>query len=161
MARFRSVALLVAVAVVTVPFGACGGSKKAGSSGTVAVSLADTVGKSGPWSITVSPTSISAGNVSFAVKNRGTIEHEMIVLKTDVAFDQLPVVDAGDPPAPVTTGANKVDEAGNVGETGDPDLKPGDSRTFTIKGMEAGRYVLLCNIAGHYGQGMRTAFTVS
>ena len=55
----------------------------------------------------------------------------MIMLKTDTPFDQLPVTDAGDPPAPVTTGANKVDEADNVGETGDPNLQPGETRTFT------------------------------
>ena len=36
-----------------------------------------------------------------------------------------------------------------------PNLKPGDTRTFTIKNMTAGNYVIVCNLAGHYGKGMR------
>ena len=81
-------------------------------------------GPSGPMSIVTFESSAPAGEVTFRVKNLGTMEHEMIVLKTDTPFDQLPVADAGDPPAPVTTGANKVDEANNVGETGDPTSNP-------------------------------------
>ena len=105
--------------------------------------------------------SAPAGDIKFTVKNTGTIDHEMIVLKTDTPFDQMPVVDAGDPPVPVASGADKVDEANNVGETGDPNLKPGDTRTFTITGLTPGHYVLVCNIAKHYGLGMRAAFTVT
>ena len=40
------------------------------------------------------------------------------------------------------------------------DLKPGETRTFKIKNMVAGKYVLLSNIAKQYGMGMRAAFTV-
>jgi uncharacterized cupredoxin-like copper-binding protein len=127
---------------------------------TVNVDMGDTEGLKGAMTLTASAASAPAGNVTFVVKNSGTIDHEMIVLKTDTPFDQLPVVDAGDPPAPVTSGADKVDEAGNVGETGEPDVKPGTTRTFTIKDMAAGKYVLVCNIAKHYGMGMRAAFTV-
>jgi uncharacterized cupredoxin-like copper-binding protein len=61
----------------------------------------------------------------------------------------------------VTSGANKVSETNKLGETGDPNLKPGDTRTFTIKNMAAGSYALVCNIALHYGKGMRGAFTVT
>ncbi len=83
----------------------------------------------------------------------------MIVLKTNPPTIKLPVTDAGDPPTPVKTGANKVDEANNVGETGDPNLKPGETRTFTLN-LAAGHYVLVCNLAGHYQMGMRAPFTV-
>jgi uncharacterized cupredoxin-like copper-binding protein len=72
----------------------------------------------------------------------------------------LPITDAGDPPAPVKSGANKVDEANNIGETGDPNLQPGETRTFTINNLAPGNYVLVCNLADHYGKGMRAAFTV-
>jgi len=131
-------------------------------SGTVVQAVvSDTTGLNGSMSITVSPASVPAGDVTFVVKNTGTIDHEMIVLKTDTAYDQLPVVDGGDPPAPVTTGADKVDEGTSVGETGDPNVKPGETRTFTVKAMTAGKYVLVCNIAKHYGMGMRAAFTVT
>jgi uncharacterized cupredoxin-like copper-binding protein len=111
--------------------------------------------------LVAAPATAKAGDVTFVVKNTGTVAHEMVVLKTDTPFDKLPVVDSGDPPAPVATGADKVDEAANVAETGDPNLEPGDTRTFTATGLTAGKYVLVCNIAKHYGLGMRAAFTVT
>jgi uncharacterized cupredoxin-like copper-binding protein len=128
---------------------------------TVRVTLSDVRGAGGPMSLSVSPSSVPAGDVRFVVKNEGTIEHEAVVLKTGVPFDKLPITYGGDPPAPVTSGADKVGEAANIGETGDPNLKPGDSRTFTIKNMTAGPYVVVCNLAGHYGAGMRAPLTVT
>ena len=83
--------------------------------------------------LTVSPATAPAGDVTFVVKNTGTIEHEAVVLKTNIPYDKLPITYGGDPPVPVTTGADKVSEDTNIGETGDPNLKPGDTRTFTIK----------------------------
>ncbi len=126
----------------------------------VNVALGDTKGGD-PMSLTLSPASVPAGNVTFVVKNDGTIVHEAVVLKTDVPFDQLPITYGGDPPAPVATGGNKVSEDANVGETGDPDLKPGGTRMFTIKDMAPGHYVVVCNLADHYAMGMRAAFTVT
>ena len=127
---------------------------------TVNVTVGDTNG-GGPMTLTVSPPTAPAGDVTFVVKNNGTIVHEAVVLKTNIPFDKIPINNAGDPPAPVTTGANKVSEDTNVGETGDPDLEPGGTRTFTIKNMTAGNYAIVCNIADHYGKGMRAAFTVT
>lgn len=126
----------------------------------VGVTVSDTSGLNGPMTLLPAPISVAPGRVSFTVKNTGTIDHEMIVLKTDTPYNELPIVDAGDPPATVTTGADKIAETGNVGETGEPDVAPGKTRVFTIKSMEAGNYVLACNIAKHYGLGMRAAFTV-
>jgi uncharacterized cupredoxin-like copper-binding protein len=111
--------------------------------------------------LTPATTAAGHGDVTFTVKNGGTIEHEMIVLKSDQPYDQIPVTDAGDPPAPVKVGANKVDETNNIGETGDPNLKPGETRTFTIKDMAPGKYVLICNLADHYRLGMRAPFIVT
>jgi uncharacterized cupredoxin-like copper-binding protein len=110
--------------------------------------------------LTVAPASAPAGDVTFVVKNAGSMVHEAVVLQTDVPFDKLPVTDAGDPPVPVASGGNKVSEDHNVGETGDPDLEPGGTRTFTIKHMVAGKYVIVCNLAGHYTAGMRAALTI-
>jgi uncharacterized cupredoxin-like copper-binding protein len=128
---------------------------------TVHVTLGDTNGLGGPMTLAVSPATAPAGDVTFVVKNAGTIVHEAVVLKTKVAFDKLPITYGGDPPAPVKTGADKVSEDTNIGETGDPDLEPGGTRTFTIKNMTAGEYAIVCNIAGHYGKGMRAPFTVT
>jgi uncharacterized cupredoxin-like copper-binding protein len=131
------------------------------SSSIVHVTLSDTSGESGSMTLTASPSSVPPGDVTFIATNTGTIEHEAVVLKTNTAFDKIPIDNAGDPPAPVKTGGNKVSEDANIGETGDPNLKPGDSRVFTIKKMKSGNYVIVCNLAGHYGKGMRAALTVS
>jgi len=168
---------VAAVALGALAIGACAPPTAAPGSGDGGVSVAgpprtvivhgsapiDVVlsdsGPSGPMSLVSFESSAPAGDITFRVKNLGTMEHEMIVLKTDTPFDQLPVTDAGDPPAPVKSGANKVDEANNVAETGDPNLKPGETRTFSAK-LDAGHYVLVCNLAGHYQMGMRAPFTV-
>jgi uncharacterized cupredoxin-like copper-binding protein len=129
-------------------------------SSIVHVTLSDTSGEAGSMSLTAAPASVPSGNVAFVVKNTGTIEHEAVVLKTDVPYDKLPVTYGGDPPAPVKTGANKVSEDANIGETGDPNLGPGDIRVFTIQHMTPGNYVIVCNLAGHYAKGMRAPLTV-
>ena len=168
MIRSRVVILLVSLLVGSFGVDACdssGATSNQTSSTTTAVagkSVDVVLGSSATeFTVAVSPALAAAGDVTFAVRNAGKLDHELIVLKTDTAFDKLPIVDAGDPPAPVATGANKVDEANSVGETGDPNLKPGELRSFTITGLAAGHYVLLCNLEGHYGNGMRAAFTVS
>jgi len=93
--------------------------------------------------------SVAAGDVTFTVENTGTIKHEVVALKTDVAFDQLPVGESE---------ADKVDEATSVGEV---EVEAGETGSFTVTGLEAGKYVLVCNIAKHYALGMRAAFTVT
>jgi uncharacterized cupredoxin-like copper-binding protein len=97
--------------------------------------------------LTVAPVSVKAGKVTFTLTNTGTRQHEMIVLKTDEAFDQLKI-DA----------ANKVSEDTSVGEISETDK--GKTVTKTLD-LAAGKYVLVCNIEKHYGQGMRSAFTVT
>ena len=49
----------------------------------VAIVVTDTQGTNGPMTMTVTPSSVAAGSVTFTVKNTGTIKHEMVVLKTD------------------------------------------------------------------------------
>ena len=127
---------------------------------TVNVTLGDTNG-AGPMTLDVSPATAPAGDVKFVVKNNGTIVHEAVVLKTNTPYNKLPITYGGDPPVPTKTNPDKVSEDTNVGETGDPDLEPGGTRTFTIKNMTAGEYAIVCNIAGHYGKGMRAPFTVT
>lgn len=119
----------------------------AAAAGAVNVQLGDTQGVNGPETLVLSAPTAKAGKVTFVVKNTGTIDHEMVALKTDTAFDQLTVTD------------DKVSEDTSVGETGDPALKPGETRTITLD-MAAGKYALVCNIAKHYAKGMRAAFTV-
>lgn len=134
-------ALLGLTAASLIALTACGGAAGA-SGGTVNATLTDT-------KITLDRTNIPAGNVTFVVKNTGTVTHELVVVKTDLAADKIPV----DPEDPA-----KVSEDGSQGESGD--LDKGDSKTFTLA-LTPGKYVLLCNQVGHYAMGMRIPFTVT
>ena len=182
MARMKLGSTIIGLALV-VAFAGCSSSSKSASpssstasgggvavttattaapSHTINVVVSDTAGLNGPMTMVATPNVALAGDVTFVVKNTGTVEHEMIVLKLTPGqtADKLPVVDGGDPPASVATGADKVDEGTSVGETGDPNLQPGQSRTFTVTGMTAGSYALVCNVAKHYGLGMYAPLTV-
>jgi uncharacterized cupredoxin-like copper-binding protein len=97
---------------------------------------------------TFSTDTVAAGKVTFTFKNSGNRQHEMIVLKTDTAADAL-VVD----PA-----SNKVSEDASKGEISETDAGKTVVKTFTLA---PGKYVIVCNIEKHYGQGMRQAFTVT
>ena len=99
--------------------------------------------------ISLDRTSVPAGPVTFNVKNSGTIEHELVVLKTDAAEDKI---------LPDNEEPGKMDETGNVGETGE--VPAGTSKSFTVT-LAAGHYVLMCNEVGHYPAGMHLTFTVN
>ncbi|MGA8261226.1 MAG: hypothetical protein WB783_13530 [Arenicellales bacterium] len=103
------------------------------------------------YSIKLSQSSIPAGMVTFKVMNHSkTLEHEFVVIKTDLAPDKLPY----------DTGAqrvkeNKVDVVGEV-----DDLMPKTSGTNTFD-LKPGKYVAICNQPGHYKLGMYISFTVT
>ena len=118
--------------------GSCGGG------GGIGATLVD-------FSITLDESSASAGDVTFDVTNEAEQPHEFVVFKTDLAEDALPVDDAGD-----------VDETGEGVELINEleDIAPGDTPSLTVT-LDAASYVIICNVPGHYKQGMHTAFTVS
>ena len=116
-----------------------------GATGTQVSVIADENSET-DWSYTVDPVSVPAGEVTFNFKNAGDSEHEMVILKTDIAFDALEITD------------NRVSEDDSVGEISETEAGATVSQTFDL---EAGNYVLVCNILLHYGHGMRMAFTVT
>lgn len=91
---------------------------------------------------------VPAGPVVFSVTNSGTLTHELVVLKTNVAADKIPS-DATDP--------SRASEDGDVGEVQDIDAGRFSGNALDLA---AGKYVLICNEPGHYAAGMRIAFTV-
>jgi hypothetical protein len=102
------------------------------------------------FSVTANPTSAPAGEVQFVASNTGAIDHELVIIKTDLAPDALPVVDnKANEDSP---GVQVVDEI--------EEFDPGMQETKSVN-LAAGKYVLICNIVGHYEAGMRTAFTVT
>ncbi|HEY7478389.1 MAG TPA: sulfocyanin-like copper-binding protein [Actinomycetota bacterium] len=130
---------LVLVAVLVVLSAGCGGDD-----GDVSVTLAD-------FTVTADPTSAPSGDVTFDVTNDAEQTHEFVVVQTDLAPDALP-----------------TDEDGNVDEEGEgitpidevEDVEGGSSQSLTVN-LDAGSYVLFCNLPGHYQQGMHTSFTAS
>jgi uncharacterized cupredoxin-like copper-binding protein len=100
--------------------------------------------------IQLDTSSVKAGTLTFEVTNAAdnNMKHEMVVLKTDLAADQLPVKSGQVP----ESSFKKMGEA--------EDVAPGKSNRLTLK-LPPGHYVLICNKAGHYSQGMHAALTVT
>jgi uncharacterized cupredoxin-like copper-binding protein len=93
---------------------------------------------------------VPAGKVTFeATNNSKAIVHEMIVSP----------VPTGNKPLPYDSKMNKVDEdaAGHLGEVSE--LEPGKTGSLTLT-LAPGKYVMFCNIPGHYAMGMWTMITV-
>lgn len=99
----------------------------------------------------LSRKSAPPGEVTFKVMNlsKDTI-HEMIVMYLADPTKPLPYIDA----------ENRVDEdkAGDKGEVSE--LDPGKSGTLTVT-LQTGKYLLICNVPGHFAAGMWTEFEVT
>lgn len=98
------------------------------------------------WMVMPSKSRVRAGNVTFVATNAGKVKHNLVVLKTKLAPSKLPMAGA------------KAKEVGLVGKT--RVFGPKQTRKLALT-LKAGRYVLICNVAGHYMAGMRVAFRVS
>lgn len=96
------------------------------------------------FKMTPSATSVAAGKVTFKIKNAGALDHTFDIVKTSLPVAKLPV---------------KHDRVTlKLLATSGP-FKPGKSGTLNIT-LTPGKYVLFCNVAGHYKAGQRLAFTV-
>jgi len=100
------------------------------------------------WSIAMEG-SARTGAVIFEVENKGSAIHELVILKTDLAADALPV-DGGK----VDEDAAELEVIGEVEE-----FPSGQAEVGTFE-LDSGRYVLICNIPAHYEQGMYAEMAV-
>jgi uncharacterized cupredoxin-like copper-binding protein len=94
---------------------------------------------------------VPAGNVSFRILNQGPTTHEVIVVRTDLAPDKLPLQRDGLTVDEEARGVEFLDEVGGL------DI---DDRHTLVLRMAPGNYVLYCNLEGHYLGGMYAALTV-
>ena len=181
VARTREVASLAMVILLaaacqsgtTSPTTAPDASSVAASSSTVSATPSETAASPTPsrattvsvglqeFAVVPSVATVPAGTVTFVVKNTGPDDvHEMVVVRTDLDPDALPVDKDG-----------KAAEEGagitSLGETGD--IAVGETKQASFE-LTPGKYVLICNIVqtepdgsleAHYKVGMRTAFTVT
>jgi uncharacterized cupredoxin-like copper-binding protein len=134
----RFVPALMALALLVISCAQPAADVPAGSQ--VVAELAD-------YKITVNVPSVKAGTIKIGVRNLGTMEHSFEVLKTDLPQDKLPVDGA----------SAKAKEDGKVGEI--KSIPAGKSASVTVD-LTPGKYVFICNVAGHYQLGMHTGFTV-
>lgn len=102
------------------------------------------------FQVKLSQDSANAGPVTFhIVNNAADILHEFILIQSDEPASELP-----------------TDMMGRVAEddvtiiTAAEDIPPSQSVNLPVT-LGAGHYVLICNLPGHYQQGMRVDFTVT
>ena len=95
--------------------------------------------------VLASPKVVPAGRVSFEIRNGGSVAHELVVLRHDRG-GRLPVRHF------------KAEEAGVLGEAAE--IAPGKRTRLTLR-LKPGRYLLLCNVPGHYQLGMFTLLRVT
>jgi uncharacterized cupredoxin-like copper-binding protein len=108
--------------------------------------------KESEFKIELSATTAPAGSVTFQINNGGTVVHEFVVMKTDLAADKLPVDQSQGVVSEDTAGITVVDEV--------EDLAVGASASLTVN-LPAGHYVVICNVPAHYAGGMHVDFTTN
>jgi uncharacterized cupredoxin-like copper-binding protein len=102
-------------------------------------------------SITLSNDSPAAGELTFEGTNEGTMTHEFEIFLVPEGVDANAL--------PVENNAALADEMLEVIDEVE-DIAPGTSATLQVN-LEAGSYAVLCNLPGHYANGMHAAFTVA
>jgi uncharacterized cupredoxin-like copper-binding protein len=127
-------ACLVCVGLGVTAVALAGGSTRSSS---VNVTLSEMV-------IALSQKQVPAGKVTFIAKNVGGTEHEFVVLRK-ASSGNLQVA------------AFKAAESGKIGEI--DGVMPGRTRRTTLT-LQPGRYLLICNVPGHYQLGMRAELVV-
>ena len=99
--------------------------------------------------ITLDASEVAAGSVVFEIQNESTdLVHELEVFGEATAGEVLSVSNA----VADVTGLKLLDEI--------EDIVPGASATLTVN-LDAGTYVVLCNLPTHYESGMWTYLTVT
>lgn len=143
--RARILKRVIVSASLIVVLGACA-SDPDDSSETTSNAITASVKE---WVVAADATTAKAGEVVFTVTNNGTIGHEFLVVKTDIALGKIPL--DGDHFAEPTDGIEVIDEIG--------EFKTGTTQTLTLN-LSEGAYQLVCNLPAHYGSGMHLGFTV-
>jgi uncharacterized cupredoxin-like copper-binding protein len=114
--------------------------------GTLTIGMTD-------YAFSPNDTTTNAGTIKISTPNQGQLPHELVLLKTDQSPGSLPTLSNGE-----------VDEEGleakGVESPGEiEDVGPGQTKSATLK-LTPGRYVMICNLPGHYKQGMYGTLTV-
>jgi uncharacterized cupredoxin-like copper-binding protein len=127
--------------------------------GVLAVALAPAAGAARPGATRFSvverdfsiraPRSVPAGDATLVIRNSGPEDHELLVVRSPST--RLPLRRDG---LTVDEHALDADTAGAL----EPAV-PGATRTLHLR-LRPGRYVLFCNMTGHYLGGMHAVLVV-
>jgi len=157
-------ATVVLVAVLSVA--GCGGGDDGDTSSTASTAAeeeapANTGSAGGGQSLEIkmgdyffSPSAVTAkaGKATIEAPNEGTVEHELVVFKTNMNPAELPTESNGE------VDEEKLDEiAGEEGEVSE--VAAGETKSGSFN-LTPGKYVIFCNLPGHYAQGMYGTLTV-
>jgi len=154
---------LALVATAAIAFTGCGGSDSTSSSATEAETSEANAGsaggggstaeiKMGDYFFSPAEASLEAGPTTIEAPNEGSVEHELVVFKTNIDPAELPTEANGD------VDEEKLDEiAEEEGEVADVEAGQAKSEKFKLS---PGTYVMFCNLPGHYAQGMYGTITV-
>ena len=93
-----------------------------------------------------------AGQLNFSITNIGTIQHELLVFKSDLPPSAYPVDSKG----------NIIEDGPGItlGSRGDK-IDPGKTQARTADLTQPGTYLFVCNIPGHFKAGMFRVVTVT
>lgn len=100
------------------------------------------------FAIAASPATVPAGPVTITAKNAGAVLHELVLIKSDADPTSLAIGADG------TVDESTLDSPGEI-----EDIDAGATSKAEFR-LEPGKYILICNIPGHYSGGMTTAITV-
>jgi hypothetical protein len=159
MARVLNPRILGALVLVMVTVGALGAfalaSPGSTDDGVFEVSLGD-------GSIDVEGPTLAPGRQVIEVSNTGTTEHEIVVVRTNLAPDDLPVGLHGvslSAAGELVIGEDHI-TAGHKHRPGMVlGLEPGTNQRYQVD-LEPGSYVVFCQTGNHYLAGERTEFEV-
>ena len=150
MKALRAIAVVPAAALLLLAGAGCSSNNDPSGSASSMPTTGDVNSVEKDFSIALDTSTASAGALSFAVHNEGPAVHEFVVFKTDLAEDALPTSDDG-----------TVDEEGEGVQHVDEieDIAAGSTTSLDVN-LDAGKYVLICNLPEHYAQGMHASLTI-
>jgi uncharacterized cupredoxin-like copper-binding protein len=105
---------------------------------------------------------LKAGKVTVKARNVGDVEHDIVMVQTDLPADEMPMTPEGGP---------DYERAGHVmfgghgggghGAEGGDDIHvmPGHTERVQVT-LEPGEYVLVCTYSGHYQAGQQASLKV-
>ena len=150
---------LLAIGIAVVATGAIAGSVLATGGDSPGRALAVDLDE---WTLTTSDSRVRAGTVAVAQTNSGQLDHELLIVRTRVAADDLPIGLSGVRPSlagKLVYGVEHSHHEGGQPPAGAQHLRPSETRRAKVK-LARGTYVLLCGLQGHYQSGQRAALTV-